>query len=463
MKCDWSDMPDEMLQKIEAIREDLEPNEKGQPKQTKENCVMAIENDPLLKDAIRHDVFTERPCIVKDLGWYREEPAMNDDDLCQLYLYLEKFYDLTLERNILNAIRVVAQRHPWHPVREYLESLKWDGKERMRTVLHHFLGADESELTYECLKLFMLGAVERIYHPGCKFEVMLCLVGEQGLGKSSFFRFLALKDEWFSDDLKKMDDENVYRKMQGHWIIEMAEMLGTASAKSVEEIKAFLSRQKESYKVPYERFSKDRRRQCVFVGTSNKQRFLPLDRTGNRRFLPIQTDIEKAEAHVLDDEKVTRAYMDQLWAELMVIYRSGNWSLQLSPEMEHQVGIFRMNFMAEDTSTGMVQAWLDGFKDDYVCTKLIYNECYRLYGEPDRKAIGEINDIMNNTVEGWIQGPQHRFDRYGQQRSWVRCKDLPDKDKTENASTGTEPSGTGDCRQMGLDDFEDCDDPGCPF
>ena len=101
MKCDWSDMPDEMLQKIEAIREDLEPNEKGQPKQTKENCVMAIENDPLLKDAIRHDVFTERPCIVKDLGWYREEPAMNDDDLCQLYLYLEKFYDLTLERNIL--------------------------------------------------------------------------------------------------------------------------------------------------------------------------------------------------------------------------------------------------------------------------------------------------------------------------------------------------------------------------
>lgn len=457
-------MPDEMLQEIEQIREDLEPNEKGQPKQTKENCVIAIENDPLLKGAIRHDIFTDRPCIVKDLGWPREDPAITDDDLCQLYLYLEKFYGLTLERNILNAIRVVAQRHPYHPIREYLESLEWDGKERLKDVLHHFLGADDSELTYECLKLFMLGAVERIYHPGCKFEIMFCLVGEQGLGKSSFFRFLALRDEWFSDDLKKMDDENVYRKMQGHWIIEMAEMLGTASAKSVEEIKAFLSRQKETYKVPYERFAKDRRRQCVFVGTSNKQRFLPLDRTGNRRFHPVQTDIEHAEAHVLDDEKATRAYMDQLWAELMVIYRGGDWSLQLSPEMEHQLSMYRMNFMAEDTSTGMVQAWLDNFKGDYVCTKLIYNECYHMFGEPDRKAIGEINDIMNNTVEGWIQGPQHRFDRYGQQRSWIRAGDLPDKEKAAVVPSKAVPAG--DSRQMELDEldgFVDCDDPDCPF
>ena len=119
--------------------------------------------------------------------------------------------------------------------------------------------------------------------------------------------------------------------------------------------------------------------------------------------------------------------MDQLWAELMVIYRSGDWSLSLTPEMDRRLGVFRMNFMAEDTSTGMVQAWLDSFKGDYVCTKLIYNECYRMLGEPDRKNIGEINDIMNNTIEGWIPGPQHRFERYGQQRSWLR-EEKPDKE-----------------------------------
>ncbi|WP_243037246.1 virulence-associated E family protein, partial [Clostridium sp. AM34-9AC] len=96
---------------------------------------------------------------------------------------------------------------------------------------------------------------------------------------------LAGRDEWFSDDLKKLDDENVYRKLQGHWIIEMSEMIATANAKSIEEIKSFLSRQKETYKVPYETHPADRLRQCVFGGTTNRQDFLPRDRTGNRRFL----------------------------------------------------------------------------------------------------------------------------------------------------------------------------------
>ena len=84
--------------------------------------------------------------------------------------------------------------------------------------------------------------------PGCKFDVMLCLTGGQGAGKSTFFQFLAIKDEWFSDDLKKMDDENVFRKIQGHWIIEMSEMIATANAKSIEEIKSFLSRRKKRIK-----------------------------------------------------------------------------------------------------------------------------------------------------------------------------------------------------------------------
>ena len=107
----------------------------------------------------------------------------------------------------------------------------------------------------------MLGAVERVYNPGCKFEYMLCLVGGQGAGKSTFFRFLAMKDEWFTDDIRKLDDENVYRKLQGHWIIEMSEMIATSSAKSIEEIKSFISRQKETYKVPYEIHAADRPRQ----------------------------------------------------------------------------------------------------------------------------------------------------------------------------------------------------------
>ena len=113
------------------------------------------------------------------------------------------------------------------------------------------------------------------------------ILGCPGAGKSTFFRFLAIKDDWFSDDLRKLDDDSVFEKLQGYWIIEMSEMIATANAKSIEEIKSFLSRQKENYRIRYDKFASDRLRQCVFGGTSNTMDFLPLDRSGNRRFLPV--------------------------------------------------------------------------------------------------------------------------------------------------------------------------------
>ena len=188
---------------------------------------------------------------MKPLGWERTSDTLTDMDMNYLLLYLEENYGLTSEKKVQSAIKIVANENRYHPVRDYLNSLQWDGTERIRYALHHFLGADTDEYTYEALKLFMMGAIRRVFRPGSKFEVMLCLVGGQGAGKSTFFRLLAGRDEWFSDDLKKLDDENVYRKLQGHWIIEMSEMIATANAKSIEEIKSFLSRQKETYKVPY--------------------------------------------------------------------------------------------------------------------------------------------------------------------------------------------------------------------
>ena len=95
-------------------------------------------------------------------------------------------------------IKVVANEKRYHPVQDHLNSLNWDGVERIRYALHHFLGADVSNYTYEVMKLFMLGTISRVYRPGIKFEVMLCLVGGQGAGKSTFLRFLAMCDDWFT-------------------------------------------------------------------------------------------------------------------------------------------------------------------------------------------------------------------------------------------------------------------------
>ena len=168
-----------------------------------------------------------------------------------LLLYLRKPEDLQREMD------VVEQRNRGQKCVRLLDQSRgiffvWDGTPRIRSCLHHFLGADESDYVEEMLKHFLLGAIRRVFRPGSKYEEMLCLVGGQGAGKSSFFRLLAIRDEWFSDDLKKLDDDRVFLKLQGHWIIEMSEMLATSSAKSIEEIRSFISRQKETYRTPYE-------------------------------------------------------------------------------------------------------------------------------------------------------------------------------------------------------------------
>jgi len=407
------------------VRNSLEQNQKGKVFNTAANYKRVLQADPLLKGAIRKNLLTERIDIVRSLGWYRDSPTLTDVDIKYLLLYFEENYGLTVEKKIEDAVKVIANENRYHPVCDFLNGLEWDGTERIRYCLHHFLGSDTDDYTYEALKLFLLGAISRAFKPGCKFEVMLCLVGGQGAGKSTFFRMLAINDDWFSDDLKKLDDENVYRKMQGHWIIEMSEMIATANAKSIEEIKSFLSRQKETYKIPYETHPADRKRQCVFGGSSNTLDFLPLDRTGNRRFVPVMVYPERADIHILADEQESRAYIRQVWAEAMEIYRSGNFRLKFSPEMDDFLKAHQREFMPEDTKAGQIMDYLDNYTGSAVCSKQLYREALgHPCEEPKQWELREINDIMNNAVTGWqpFSNPRHFPAPYLRQKGWERIE-----------------------------------------
>ncbi len=412
-----------------GIRDSLIKTEKGAVKQCIRNCVTVFENDPKFQGCIRYNMMTDRNDIVKELGWYRESPMLTDTDFDHIMLYLEENYSLTTEKKIRSALNVVAKNHKYHPIQDQLNALVWDGKERIKDMLHHFLGADQNDYTYEAMKLFLLGAITRVFQPGAKFELMLILVGGQGAGKSTFFRFLALNDEWFTDDLKRLDDELVYRKMQGHLIIELSEMIATASARSIEDIKSFISRQSDVYKVPYETQPKDRRRQCVFGGTSNAMDTLPLDRTGNRRFMPVMIYPERADCHILADEKSSREYIEQVWAEAMELYRSGNQKLMLSKESTEYLSEYQKQFMPEDADAGMIIDFLDNYKGDRVCTKLLWKEALHRDYDPKRMELKQISDIMNNSVSDWEMhdGVMH-FTFYGKQRGWVRVEPTsPDK------------------------------------
>ena len=403
----------------EEIKERLMKTEKGAVKNNRQNCMLVLENDPLLKDAFRYNILTGRVDIVRKMWWPRQSEAQTDMDLNYIMLYLEETYGLTMDKNVQKCIDLAADQHRYHPIRDYLNALEWDGTERIPHVLHRYFGAPDDELTAESMKMLLMGAISRVFWPGIKFEYVLCIIGGQGIGKSSFFRLLAVQDDWFTDDVKKLDDENVYRRLRGHWIVELSEMVATARSKSVEETKSFISRQKDNYKDLYALHAEDRPRQCVFVGSSNRRKFLPFDRTGNRRFIPVQADKEAMEAHVLDDELASRAYMNQVWAEAMEIWRRGDYRLSFSKETEAQLDELRREYMAEDTDAGIIQAWLDEHRDRRVCSMMLYREALdNRYTKPKKAETDAICDIMNTVIVGWKPGPTTRFEQYGTQRSW---------------------------------------------
>ena len=368
-----------------------------------------------MKGAIRKNLLTERIDIVKPLGWYRDSPTLTDVDVKYLLLYFEENYGLTVEKKIIDAVAVIANENRYHPVCDFLNALQWDGTERIRFCLHRFLGSDTDDYTYEALKLFLLGAISRAFKPGCKFEVMLCLVGGQGAGKSSFFRLLAVNDDWFSD-----------------------------------EIKSFLSRQKETYKIPYETHPADRKRQCVFGGSSNTLDFLPLDRTGNRRFVPVMVYPERAEVHILADEQASREYINQMWAEAMEIYRSGNFRLRFSPAMNAYLKAHQKDFMPEDTKAGQILDYLERYSGSIVCSKQLYKEALgHDYDEPKQWELREINDIMNNAVTGWraFSNPRYFPEPYRRQKGWERIRN---DNEPDNSMDGFQEIPTEEMEQLGL-------------
>ena len=432
MKDDWSAIPNEKKDvptasqmPVEVLKEKLIHNQKGNVTQVIENCETVVREDVLLKDAVRLNRMTGRLEIQKDMGWSRAGPAVNDNDMNNILSYMARNYDLRADKLCWRAVTTAAYENGFHPIRDFLDRLEWDGTERIRRALHHFLGAPEDELTFQCMKMSMIGALRRIYEPGCKFEYVLTLVGGQGIGKSTFFRFLALQDQWFTDDLVGFKSNRIFEKISGHWIIEMSEMLAIMNAKGADEVKSFLSRQSDVYRDPYAVFPNDRPRQCVFGATTNHVKCLPFDRTGNRRFLPVLVDEARAEVHILDNEEESRAYIEQMWAEAMTMYRNGDYTMKFPKDIEKRLNGLRREFMAEDTNAGMIQMYLDGYDGDHVCVGQIYREAlHNPFTDPSRRESIEITDIMRHAIEGWQPGPVHRFEKYGRQRSWVRVNQV---------------------------------------
>lgn len=146
-----------------------------------------------------------------------------------------------------------------------------------------------------------------------------------------------------------------------------------------------------------------------------------MDRSGNRRFLPILCNMEEAETHILDDEKTSREYIDQMWAEAMEIYRSGKCQLRLPKEMEKELCEYQKQFMQEDTKKELILDYLEHYEGSMVCSRQLYSEALGNDGNPAQWEIREINDIMNN-CSNWIafSNPRHFPEPYRRQKGWEK-------------------------------------------
>jgi len=400
----------------------LERDEKGNIKQTNDNCQLVLKHDELLKDAIRFNELSCQIDIIKAMPWKSFSVAFTDNDLDNIITYFETHYGLRNEKLIERAIRVVAKENSYHPIKDLLNSLIWDGTPRLSSVMTRYLGVKPTPLAIESLKIFMLGAISRIFNPGCKFEYMLCLVGGQGAGKSSFLRYLALDDKYFTDDIKKLNDKSIFEQLTGHWILEVPEMVAILHAKFVEETKSFISRQSDIYRTPYDKYAADHPRQCVFAGTSNRTEFLPPDKSGNRRFLPIEVDMENAEVHINANTEETKEYFLQLWAEVMDIFNSGNFKLVLSEEMQEALFIEQKKFMPEDPIESEIMNYIAEKHPKYVCTKMLFEEAlgHSSLDMMETWQSNAIGEIMNQCFKGQYQKiSSHKFKEYGTQRAWV--------------------------------------------
>ena len=262
---------------------------------------------------LRYDQFADRVLIE---GLPEFGPALEDAAVTRLWLTLSRRFKLEVSKDLLYTVILdTARLNGFHPVREYLDGLKWDGVKRLDTWLIHYAGSPNTEYTRAVGSLLLIAAVRRVRQPGCKFDELVTFEDSvQGSSKSTALEVLATRSEWFADDLPlNVSGKEMIELLRGKWIIEVAELSGLRRAE-VQHIKAMLSRRFDRGRLAYDRLTSEVPRQSVLVATTNDSEYLR-DTTGNRRFWPIPTpgfDVEALKANV-----------DQLWAEAAVREASG--------------------------------------------------------------------------------------------------------------------------------------------
>lgn len=316
------------------------------------NIILILENDPALAGHIVHDLFTGMDSAKDGLPWNKNANQWTDTDDANLRVWLEKHYDITGKEKIADALTAVLTRHSYHPIRDYLNGLTWDGVPRLDRIIIDYMGAEDSELNRAMSRKHFVAAVARVFNPGCKYDYCLIMSGAEGIGKSTLLRVMG--GRWFNDSITTLEGKEGMEQLRRAWVVELGE-LSSIKRSDVEQVKAHLSKQVDIYRAAYARRVLEHPRQCVFCGTTNEALFLKGD-TGNRRFwvIPVVAELRKYR----DWSKAIRRDRDQLWAEAVHYYKQGE-PLYLSEELEAQAKQRQQDF--NDDNDDPIVAMLDKY------------------------------------------------------------------------------------------------------
>ncbi len=426
-------------------RRQLDTNSQGNPEKSMKNLRTALEHDPRLKGKLRLNLFSGRIDLVGQLPWKRpgDTSTWGDDDAAQLRIYLEPFFGKMAKNDILDAVAACASDQAYHPVRDYLSGLEWDGTPRLDTLFIDYLGAEDTPYVRAVTRKAFTAAVARIMRPGCKYDTMLVLVGTQGRHKSTILARMG--GAWFSDSLRTFGDKDSMETIQGTWINEVAEMQALAKAE-VDAVKMFLSKTNDYYRAAYGRYTVDRPRQCVFFGTTNSKECL-VDPTGGRRWWPVDIDQQERRKDVFRDLAGER---DQLWAEAVIRWKLGE-PLHLPSDLEDAARAAQEDHRARHPWEGLIleylaqvipadwmkwdarqrQAWRDGgLKYDgelvprsRICAAEVWCEVLgRHRGDMRQRDAREINGLLER-APGWRGVGAAKAGRpYGTQRCFERLQ-----------------------------------------
>lgn len=383
-------------------------NKQGKYLSTIDNMLKVIEHDPNLSGLGGRNVFMDKYEVLAKLPWNRPDtPLWTDLDDASIRHYLEHVYDMEGRQKIQDATAMAFEGHSFHPVKDYLEAQSWDGVKRAETILVDYLGADDNEYTREITRKVLAAAVARIYNPGCKFDYMLTLIGDQGIGKSMLFNVLAA--DWFSDTLTNVNGKEAYEALDGVWIMEMAEL--SALRKSDREaIKNYISKQSDTYRKAYGRNTTINKRQCIFIGTTNDAEFLN-DDTGGRRFWIVEAHPENGNKMVWED--LDEEERGQIWAEAVEIYKAGENINSLSPEVKKEALRQQESHSENNSLVGLLEKYLEmGVPSDWKDYTLFERVQWTSAAEEFRqtKTEGELSPRDKvSAIEVWCEAMGKNF------------------------------------------------------